>query len=425
MKTRILIAIVVTAFLAFLAYQLYTAVQLSKFAEKVFDRNITYSEKTYKPYDTKYALESFKKYAKKGYEINLEKPDTVNDVFGDANTDTNAVVAIISPYFLPTVNETTTLQNYVARGNNIFVSALNISPTFIDSLLHPTEPAEFYNDYPPLPYNNDSLTIYWPTYDDEFNLLKNKKYEYPGVKIPNYNEKYFLDYEGGIELAFDADTASSLIDIPYGSGHFYIQLRPITMTNYFLLHKKNYQYLNDIFEEIGISNRKVIWDSYYKSKRNIRDDVQIMEEPEESYFLDLILSNKPLLWSVLTFFLGIGLFILLHSRRMQAPIKILPDVVNNSVEFSQAISGLYWINQDHHKIAEKLILQLYDYLTVSFKIFPRDFTNSNLKKLAQKTNKKEEDISQIIQHIEQINNSNQITKTALMDFYKKAFAFMK
>jgi replicative superfamily II helicase len=110
---------------------------------------------------------------------------------------------------------------------------------------------------------------------------------------------------------------------------------------------------------------------------------------------------------------------------MQAPITIMPDMVNNSVEFSHAISGLYWINQDHHKIAEKLTLQLYDYLLVNFKIFQRDFTQTNLKKLAQKTNKKEEDISQIIQYIEQINNSDQITKTALMDFYKKAFAFMK
>jgi hypothetical protein len=426
MKSRILIATIVVAAMGFLAYQLYFGVQNTRLVKKVFDDRITYSDRTYRPYDTRYALESFKNYAINGYEINLERPDESNEVLGEYNYDSNTVMAIISPYFLPTINETVILQNYVNRGNNLYISALNISPAFMDSLLYPQEATVFYNNYPPIPYEKDSLTITWPKFDEDYNFISEKKYEYPGVKIPNYNEKYFTDFEGNIELAYDADTSSSLVDIPYGAGHFYIQLRPISMTNYFLLHKKNYQYLNDIFEELGMGNRKVIWDSYYKSRRNIRDnDTTIREEPQESYFLDLIMSNKPLLWSVLTFFLGIGLFILLHSRRMQAPINILPDVVNNSVEFSQAISGLYWINQDHKKIAEKLVLQLYDYLSVNFKIFPRDFTQTNLKKLSQKTNKKEEDISQIIQYIEQINKSNQITKIVLMDFYKKAFAFMK
>jgi hypothetical protein len=422
MKIRILIAIIVAGALGFLGYQLFHDFKVATASQKIFEHNITYSERTYRPYDTRYAYESFKKYAKKGYDINLEKPDETNPIFNQA--DTNSVLAIISPYFLPTINETVNLQNYVNRGNNVFISALNISPNFIDSLVYPESAATFYNNYPPVPYEKDSMTIFWPVYDSSYALLSQKKYEYPGVKIPDFNEKYFSESEQSIELAYDADTSSTFIDYPYGSGHFYIQLRPISMTNYFLLHKKNYEYLNDIFREIGLEKRKVVWDSYYKSRRNIREEYTA-DEPEDSYFLDLIMSNKPLLWSVLTFFLGIGLFILLHSRRMQAPITILPDVVNNSVAFSEAISGLYWINQDHKKIAEKLILQLQDYLVVNFRIYPREFIRPNLKKIAQKTNKKEEDISQILQYIDQINNSNQIPKTYLLDFYKKAFAFMK
>jgi hypothetical protein len=432
MKVRILIAIVVALLLAFLAYTLMLENDDDSTKKKVFDDKIVYSEKTYRPYDTKFAYNSFKKHAKKGFDINKESPSISNELIYSEDSNTKSLLAIVSPYFLPTPTESVELINYVSAGNNVFISSINMSPAFIDSLLKPKEPSAFYNNYPPIPYIDDSISIFWPKINknylaekDTTFIIETLKYSYPGEDIPNYYEKYFLESDYVTEIAYDKNSSSTLVSVEYGAGHFYIQMRPMTMTNYFLLHKKNYQYLNEIFELIDLKNRKVIWDSFYKYQVNQRTEYEANNVPSESYLLNMIMERKPLLWSVCTFFLAIGLFIVLHSRRMQAPIKILPDITNNSLEFSQAVSGLYWLNQDHQKIAEKIILQLQDYFHVHYRILPRELLKENSKKIIQKTNKKESDVNLMFDYISLIQTSREISKKTLLEFYKNAFAIMK
>ena len=424
MKIRIAIAVVASILIAYLIYLLVSMPKEAKKPEKIFNRYISYSEKTYNPYDTKFVYDSFKEQAKNGYDLNLKKPSYENDVI--VEEDSNAVLAIVSPHFLPTVNETTLLQNYVSAGNNVYISAFNIAPNFIDSLIYPAESTTFFDNYPPIPYDKDSMDINWLYYNESYTLDSTVRFSYPGVQAATYYQNPFdLDSSDQVyQIAYDGDSSSSLVQVPYGNGSFYIQLRPISMANYFLLHKNNYRYLNTIFKELGLDKRKVIWDSFYKTRKNVVEN-EDEDEPEDSYLWDLIKKNKPLRWSVFTFFASILLFLLLYSRRMQAPMRIIPDVKNSSVEFSTAISGLYWINQDHKNIAEKIILQVYDYLTVNYKIYPREFNASNLKKIAQKTDKPEREISQMLDQIEEISGAESINKQRLIDFYSKAFAFMK
>ena len=381
--------------------------------KKVFNKNISYKVYTYKPYDIKYAFDRFNKSSKKGFEINNEKADYINKKLYAQNK----LLVVCSPYFLPNKDESEVLLNFVDRGNNLFISSFNISPAFLDTLLLLEEKSAFYQQWPPVPYVEDSITINW------FEADSTLKFTYPGYAVTNYSDIYFNQYDSLKILARDQDTTNAFIDIPVGSGHFYILLRPMTMTNYFLLHKQNYQFLNLILNKIDAKNKTVIWDDFYRNHPHMRPDGE-PDKPGDSYFWDLIMKSPPLKWAVFTFIFGLILFILIYSRRVQRASVVLPEIKNTSYEFTKALAGLYWLNQDHKKIAEKIISQFHDYLHSKFRIFPKDLTMENVQKIAQKTGKHEEDLRNILVQIEEINEQEKITNKTLITFYTDVFKYI-
>jgi hypothetical protein len=189
-----------------------------------------------------------------------------------------------------------------------------------------------------------------------------------------------------------------------------------------LLHKQNYKYLNRIIELTEANKRVVVWDNFYQKYAEQRPEPS--NEPGESYLWKVINEHPPLLWAIISFFLAIGLFILINSRRLQKPIPVIPEIQNHSIDFVKAVSGLYWVQQDHKNIAEKIKMQFYDFMTTNYKIPHKDIVLENVEKIAQKTNKKQKDIENIIDQITDIEASEQITKQNLMEFYTRVHKFI-
>ena len=411
MTKRIIVAVLVVGFLGYLVYvsELNFKPEPRK---KYFEDKVKYSTDSYNPYDIKYIHDAFRKKEASKYIENDEKPDYANrNLRGE-----NKLLVIISPYFLPNKPEVAELFNFADRGNNIFLSSINISPVFLDSLLGVANQSSFVNNYPPLKLQKDSLKLTW--------LETNTTYAYPGADILSFADESFNNSTiNGETLCLDGKQQQAFVDFKIGRGHIFLQRKPMAMTNYFLLHKDNYQYLNGILKTVGFEQRTVVWDEFYRRHIIMRSDEEI-DEPRDTYFWDLIARHPPLQWAVGTFFLAIFLFILLYSRRLQAPVAILPSVKNNSLEFIKSIAGLYWLKQDHKRIAEKITLQFHDYLTTNYRIYPKDVTEANAEKIAQKTNQKTEDVATIIDYIQTVNGSYEVSKQTLIAFYRKVFAFM-
>lgn len=411
MTKRIIIAAITVLILGYLVY-LGTRPGKPK---RIFYDKISYKTSTFKPYDIKYFYETLSKYSKEGFEINDIKPDYINKKFEQKNQ----FLVIASPHFLPTQEETNKLLEFVAIGNNLYLSAFSIEPAFLDTLLNLEESAVFYNQWPPIIDEKDSISIVWKGADS-----LNKTFSYPGHAVSFYNEGYISKADTINILSNDKSGGMGLVDLPLGDGHFFIQMRPMTMTNYFLLHKNNFEYLNLILEHTGAKNKNIIWDNFYRNHPTQRPESD-PSTPRESFFWDLIMRNPPLAWAVFTFILGIGLFILVNMRRVQKPIPVLPEIKNTSYEFTKALAGLYWLKKDHNKIAEKLVLQLHDFLHSKYRIFPKDFTEDNIEKIAQKTNKKPEDVLELVQQCNLINSEEIFSKKDLIKFYRDVYKFTK
>lgn len=418
MTQRIIVAVLVVGVLVFL---LFRSEFFRKESPKFFDERITYSTKTYRPYDTRFAFEQFKNKAGRGFILNETKFDYQNPNY----LDTTSILAIVSPHFLPNQLEMNAISDYIDRGGNVLISAFSISPNLFNTVLDDsTDTADItvYTDFPPTSIN-DSVTVFWtkPYAEDSTTI----SYTYPGIK-----PFYVLD-SGVVNNIYttthvrDQYGQKVLDEIQIGNGRMFIVYNPITLSNYFLLHKQNYQYLNQVFDLLDIKNRKVIWDKFYERYKTQRpEDTGEPEQAGDSYFWKVIKEHPPLMWAIVTFFLAISLFILLYSRRMQAPIRVIPEVKNNSIEFIKAVSGLYWLKQDHKKIGEKITSQFYDYLSTNYRFAPKDITLENVEKVAQKTDKKSEDIESILLIISHIEESEAIYKKTLIDFYQKVYRFV-
>ena len=421
MTQRIIVAVLVVGMLGFL---LFYSEFFNKERPKFFDSRITYTTKTYRPYDTRFAFEQFQKKAGKGFVLNNEKFDYQNPNY----LDTTSILAIISPHFLPNQLEMNALSDYVDRGGNVLISAFSISPNLFNTILDDsTDTADItvYTEFPPAEIN-DSLTVFWTNpYAEEDEQNGTISYTYPGVR-----PFYVLDSEVVNSVyttthVRDQNGEKVLDDVRIGKGRIFIIYQPITLSNYFLLHKQNYGYLNQVFDLLDVKNRKVIWDKFYERYQTQRlEDTGEREQAGDSYFWKVIKEHPPLMWAIVTFFLAIGLFIVLYSRRMQAPIKVIPEIKNNSIEFIKALSGLYWLKQDHKIIGEKITTQFYDYLSTNYRFSPKDITLENIEKIAQKTDRKSSDIEGIILIINYIEESEAIHKKTLMNFYGKVYRFI-
>jgi hypothetical protein len=411
MTKKILLAIVAIGIIGTL---IYLAIPYASKFQKIYYPNFTYTTKTYRPYDIKYSSEQFHLKSTKGFAINDEAFDEENkNLKGDKK-----LLVVVSPYFMPNEAEMTYLNEFVNRGNNIFLSAFSISPNFYRSILQDTNRTFSTLTYFPPVYQADSLTLQW--YNTETD--SSETFSYPGKRTALYIDSTLNEFHNSKMLLLNKDDNNRLLNLTLGKGHIFILQSPEAMTNYFLLHKNNYRLLNTFFDITDMSNRKVIWDDFFRKYAYQRPE-PINDEPGESYFWKVIGEHPPLAWAVFTFFLCIGLFILINSRRVQEPITVIPEVKNHSIDFVKAVSGLYWNKQDHKKIAEKLVAQFHDYMANNYKLTPREITLEKVDKIAQKTKKSTQEIEEVIRWITFVETTGVVSKQNLIDFYSIIYKF--
>jgi hypothetical protein len=400
--------VIVLGLLALLALGIFLTPKLRK--NKRFDRTIQYTPKTFKPYDTRFFYESLQKYAGKGFKKNRTAPGP------KTLTGENTIYVICSPNFLPDETEKREIFKFVAAGNDLILSTFSVSDNALDGLSD-----ILYIDSKlrkPFWGVHDSLSIKWHN---------GQKYSYPGsaASTPIYLDEFEENNAPEILSTDEKDNWPSLVAFKYGKGKIYIQLQPTVFSNYFLLHKDNSALLSNLFQDLDIKNKRVIWDDFYI---NLKDASQRRsnnnQSPKgESFFLKMLKEHPPLQWAVITFLIALILFVINHSRRVRQPIEKLPDVQNTSLEFTNAIAELYWQRKDHNSIAHKIQLQLQSYLFSNYKIFAKDLNENNTEFIATKTGKSQEEITQLLKSIQEVKTTD-ISDQKLIEFYRLVYKFI-
>jgi len=378
-----------------------------------FDKFFTVSRDSYKPYDCKFFYDELKRNT--GGDFSEIKVSFENSSYGLFGTLKSSYV-VVSPYFYPSATDINHLKNFASKGNHVFIASFSLSAEFIDSLYYTPSSHEMSVAFPP-DLKESRWGINWKGAagaDTTYRLWGHK----PTTAVM---DSIFLLGNNAITaidtLVTDDAGKIQMLEITCGQGRIFLCNNPILISNYFLLYKNNYSLFNKIADKINLAESNVIWDDYYHNVNANKSEIG------KSKVLEVISKNPPLEWAFYTFIAAVLLFILIYYRRIQKPIPVYVMPKNNSETYINTVSGLYWQQQNHKSIADKVIAQFFEYLLHNYQIHLKDFQETELEKISLKTGRSKESVREIFEEINSVRSQEAISKQSLMHLYQKINSF--
>ena len=182
-------------------------------------------------------------------------------------------------------------MRFVAEGNHVFISAFSFGEIVKDSLN-----LEFRAIYPKFKFGKDSSIVLendslWVSINNPY-TLDSLTFTYPGIAAHQQDQKirFFLYKHIGQELE---ESFPDFVRQTYTSGgSIFIHTDPMALTNFFLLHKKNNSYYDNVFSYLPANVQDIEWDEYFRyGKKDFSALQVIMKEPglRAAFWLTLLL----------------------------------------------------------------------------------------------------------------------------------------
>jgi hypothetical protein len=136
-------------------------------------------------------------------------------------------------------------------------------------------------------------------------------------------------------------------------GKIIFHTLPLAFTNYHLLRNDGRKHAEFVFSNLNIG--PIIWDEF--SQQFLFETSQSKYSSETS--LSYILSKRSLSWA---FYILLGtclIFVVLHSKRKQAPVPVLAPKTNTSLEFVKMVGQLYFNNRNNREIINRMLQQFH------------------------------------------------------------------
>jgi hypothetical protein len=330
-------------------------------SEKLFegDSVIKYWKTPYELLDAQYDA-ALKRYKVKG---------TVLEISNNDNID------------IESVNE---LIYFAEQGNTVMLSMKNFPAQLLDTLRVETGYGNLLKDSVKINIATTPRDYYGVRYGlgtGYFSKLPGKD----SVKVLGYQSQGLNDYPNFIEAKF-------------GRGRFLLHTQPAVFTNYYLLKRDYFNYVQMALSYIPRGT--VYW-------RNDYANTNFFEDPDSK--LRYIMSQPGLKWAWRLFLWGILLFMLFNGRRKQRIMPIIEPVKNTTVDFAKTIGNLYYQEGDHHTIIEKKIVYFLEHIRTEYRIETAQLNEEFIQKLHLKSGKPAEDVRAAVNLIQQFRHSKAST----------------
>ena len=276
------------------------------------------------------------------------------------------------------------LQQFAHQGGHVFVSAESFSEAFEEALGFEARPMTGEGE--------DSLAL---------RMASNRQETYVFPKSDQAPIFSKWDSTRSQILGTTAGDAACFLRIDQGKGAIFIHLFPQAFTNYQLANTPNHPYAAAALTCLPVEN--AIWDEYYKPYR----------AADRSLFT-AITHSRSLKWAAGVGLLGVVLFILTQMKRTQRRIPERPLLENTSLEFARTMGRLYYLNGNHHDLAQKKILHLGDYIRNRLYLSLHDFSVTEALSVANKIGMAPEKVKQLFHQIRQLQTLDRISEADLV-----------
>ncbi|HEX4850886.1 MAG TPA: DUF4350 domain-containing protein, partial [Puia sp.] len=309
---------------------------------------------------------------------------------------------VISPHVFPDRSELNALSQFVAAGNQVFMSSF----IFSDSLL------DFFKvrvRFKRLERLDSGLRV--SVMDPE--KYDSLSFQYPGYAADAYVDS--MDTKYAIVLGHDKNGRPDFIKFSYkGGGAVFLHFAPLAFSNFFLLHKNNKTYFDEVFSHMSPKVTEVIWDDYFRRNQSSQFSA-----------LSFILNNRSLRWAfwlVLLLFLIIYLF---ESKRKQKLIPVLESPKNSSLDFVKTIGRLYYQQKDNGNLLNKMVTHFLDYVRNKYNISSSVLNDEFADRLSYKSGFDKMEMRSLISDLHQFSQVGEPSDTQLIHLNKKLEAFYK
>ena len=332
-----------------------------------------------------------------------------------SNYEEKQVLIILTARFDADKSELERMMKFVENGNHVLISAQYIS----------SAADRFFGCY------SSSLNM----------MLMNIKELQAGMKIkltaPLFDSTRIYGYPGrGFESYFssfdtlttevlgrDASGRSNFIRLRAGKGAVYLHLEPFAFTNFFLLHKNNIEYYENLVSLLPRDAGTVVWDEYYLTRRYDHPDSE-----KKNWFTVLMnMKNEDGRHSFrAAFLLLIALllvYVFMEMRRKQRYIPFFSRPKNDSLDFVKTIGRLYYDKGDHKNLARKMSSYFLEHVRNKYKMSTADLDDTFSLNLAYKTGIREPEIGDLIASLKQVERSPEISPQFLMNFHRQLQSF--
>jgi hypothetical protein len=321
-------------------------------------------------------------------------------------TETNQALFLIADFFNADEDELGRIFQFAESGNTVFIIARSLSYETLSKC------GFSYYDYITdqwVQAVQDSLIVSLerPVFTD------NRPYVYPGKRHESYF--YELDTLRTIVLGRNQNGGADFIQMNKGRGKVFFHLAPLAFSNYFILHKDNHKYFEQVISVVPPGVEKILWDEYFLTKPGARS--------EEPSWLRVLWKQKEFKWGLFTALAALFFYVLLNMRRRQRMIPTITRPKNESLEFVKTLGRLYYQRRDHMNLARKMGAHFRDHVRARYNLPTVEMEENFIITLQKKSGYPEAELKQIVEFITFLETAPAISERQLVEFQKKLESF--
>lgn len=309
----------------------------------------------------------------------------------EGGSQENTAYFLIGQSFNPGKADLEELLKYVDDGNTAFISALQFSEKFLDTL---GLKIDILNSF--LETDSTAVNLVNPS------LRAQKNYGFKPTTFAGYFNK-MTKPDSTVVIGIDNDSLPNFVRVQYGKGYFYVHAAPLCFSNYFMLYNNNAEYTANALSYVPAKTAVIYWDEYYKSGR------EGAETP-----LRFFLSKTPLKWALYLTIVVLLLYVFFEMKRKQRVIPVIEPLKNSTLEFVETVSGVYLSRHDNNSIALKKIQFWFDHIRNRYYLSTNETGEYFVAQLQRKTGVSKELIDTILLNIKRADAQPVVTDDLLM-----------
>lgn len=205
----------------------------------------------------------------------------------------------------------------------------------------------------------------------------------------------------------------------FGKGSIYIHTSPMLFTNYAIKDEQGFIYVNEVFN--GIDLNTIIYDVGSREFKEDSDPIIRQSDSPLSY----ILKQESFKWAWYLFLLAALLFFLFRAKRKQRIIPVLETKKNTTINFIETITGLFYTNANHKKMADTKMHLFTYFVRHKLGINNLEYNSELVRRISLRTDVPAREIERIFEYYNQVINTErgQVGAENLMELHNRISKF--